>query len=293
MCKRTFLLTIFFVVITSLFSETWIYEKEVVIIPVGEEEHEIRLNYNDKEMQSGPTSFAIDEEENIYIRTSRKNILKKFDKNGKYICSSKFEKGLGDAIRFIGYNNGIIYTMSGNSTTNPVIRRYDKELNLIDCHKIKKDFKRQWIGLSFICNYKNEFGFLSNHSPQNISFRKIDLQDNHWRMRGTKLMDFDYNKVDLQKHCQANAFQFINYDNNDNLYFVALTGFKKLNKILIEKKSETVIKTNLLIDMGAYHGIAFMDGCNPFVSREGDVYNIIPLKDGFRFVKWHKIREEK
>ena len=106
MCKKNLLLAIFFIVITSLFAETWIYEKEVVIIPIGEKENEIRLNYTGVDITAGPTSFAIDEDENIYIRTSRKNILKKFDKTGKYICSSKFEKGLGDYIRFIGYNNG-------------------------------------------------------------------------------------------------------------------------------------------------------------------------------------------
>ena len=292
MCKRTFLLTIFFIMLTSLFSETWIYEKEVIIIPVGEKENEIRLNYNGVDMTSGPTSFTIDEDENIYIRTSRKNILKKFDKNGKYVCSSKFEKGLGDAIRFIGYHKNVIYTKSGDAR-NPVIRRYDKELNLIDCYKIKKDFKRQWIGLHFISNYKGDFGFLSNSNPQNISFRKIDLQDNHWRMRETKLMDFDYNKIDLQKHCEAIGFQFRNFDNRDNLYFEALTGFKKLDKIFIVSKNGDVIKTNILIDRCTYHDITFMDSTHSFISREGNVYNIIPLKDGFRFIKWYKTREER
>jgi hypothetical protein len=112
-------------------------------------------------------------------------------------------------------------------------------------------------------------------------------------MIGTNLMDFNYKKVDLQKHCQANAFQFINFDNNDNLYFVAMTGFKKLDKIIIENKSGTVIKTNILLDRTSYHDIHFMFSTKLFVSREGNVYNIIPLKDGFRFVKWHKTGEEK
>jgi hypothetical protein len=79
MCKRIFLLAIFFVVITPLFSETWIYEKEVVIIQVGEEENEISVIDHEFEQDEGPTSFTIDEDENIYIRTRRKNIIKKFD----------------------------------------------------------------------------------------------------------------------------------------------------------------------------------------------------------------------
>lgn len=293
MLKRTFLLAVLVIAITSLFAETWIYEKEVIVIPVGEEENEIRLNYNGFEMSTGPTSFTIDEDENIYIRTSRGNILKKFDKNGNFICSSKFEKGLGDYIRYIKYNDGIIYTMSGNSTTNPVIRRYDKELKLVDYHKLKKDFKKQMIGIGFISNYKGEIGFLRHYSPKKITFKKIVLQDNSWRMIGTELMDFNYKKVDLQKHCKANAFLFRDFDKNGNLYFEALTGYKKLDKIIIEKQDGIVIKTNILIDRGAYHGIAFMDICIPFVSRDGNVYNIIPLKDGFRVLKWHKIREEK
>ena len=79
---KIILLAIFMLMITGLFAETWIYEKKVVIIPIGEKGNEIRLNYDNKELQSGPTSFAIDEDENIYIRTSRANILKKFDKTG-------------------------------------------------------------------------------------------------------------------------------------------------------------------------------------------------------------------
>ena len=294
MFKSNFLLVIFIVVITSLFAETWIYEREVVIIPVGEKENEIRLNYNEYEERSGPTSFAIDEDENIYIKTSRGNILKKFDKTGKYICSSKFEKGCGDFIRFIGYHNGMIYTMNGHSIkTSPVVRRYDKELNLIDCHKIKKDYERQWIGLYFISNYKGDFGLLINRSPQSISFRKIELQNNHWRMVGTKLMDFSYKKVDLKQYCDAIAFHFTNYDNHHNLYFEALTGYKIKNKIYIISSNGKVIETNILLDNAGYHEIFFSDTTNIFISRAGDVYNIIPLKDGFRFVKWHKIREEK
>ena len=200
---------------------------------------------------------------------------------------------MGDYIRFIGYNDGIIYTMSGNSTTNPVIRRYDKKLNLIDCYRIKKDFKRQMIGIGFISNYRGEIGFLRHYSPNKITFRKIELQNNHWRMRETKLMDYNYKKVDLQKHCDANAFLFRDFDKNGNLYFEALTGYKKLDKIIIIDKTSKIINTNILIDRCSYHEIGFMDVTKPFVSRSGNVYNIIPLKDGFRFIKWYKTGEEK
>ena len=291
--KRMMLLAIFVLMITGLFAETWIYEKKVVIIPIGEKENEIRLNYDNKELQSGPTSFAIDEDENIYIRTSRANILKKFDKNGNYICSSEFEKGLGDYIRFIGYHNNIIYTRSGGNPEKTIVRRYDKDLNIIDYHKIQKTHEHQIVGLSFISNYKGDYGFLRHYHPKKITFQKLKLQGKYWHLRYTKLMDFDYPKVNLQKYCDANAFHFRNFDSEQNLYFEALTGYNKLDKIIIVNQSGKVIKTNILIDIYSYHKIAFRYGTKPFVSRSGNVYNIIPLKDGFRFIKWYKIREEK
>ena len=291
MFKRNLLSVIFIVVITTLFAETWIYEKEVVIIPIGEEEHEIRLNYTGVDMTDGPTSFAIDEDENIYIKTSRKNILKKFDKNGKYICSSKFEKGLGDGIRFIGYQNNVIYTMSGNAQ-NPVIRRYSKELNLIDCHKIKKDYERQWIGLFFISNYKGDFGLLSNSNPKNISFKKIDLQDNNWQMRGTKLMDFEYEKVDLKKIWSTEiGYRFINFDYGRNLYFEIYNKPKTGLGIMTE--TGKAIDTNIEFDRSSNNGLSFSDRAYPFVSRDGIIYQLLPFKDRMEFIKWHITGVEK
>ena len=292
MKKLVTILFVLFIFAVGLFSETWIYKREVIIIPVGDKENEIKINYNKYEMGAGPTSFVLDEDENIYIRIGIKNIIKKFDKNGKYICSSKSERGCGDVVRFLGYNKGIIYTMSGDAN-NPAIRRYDKDLNYIDCHKIKKDFKRQWIGLSFITNYKGDIGFLSNTNPKKIKFRRIELQDNYWRMINDKLFDFSYPKVDLTPYCRALGFHFINYDANDNLYFLALTGYKIKNKIYIVTRDGKVIETNILLDRVSYHGIAFSNSVTIFVSRKGDIYNLIPLLDGVRFVKWHKIREEK
>ena len=106
-------------------------------------------------------------------------------------------------------------------------------------------------------------------------------------------MDFDYPKVNLQKYCEANAFQFRNFDNKQNLYFEAYTGYKKLDKIIIVNQSGKVIRTNILTDKYSYHEIAFSNLPKLFVSRNGNIYNIIPLVDEFRFIKWYKIREEK
>ena len=84
--------------------------------------------------------------------------------------------------------------MNGHSPeiTSAVIRRYDKNLNLIDCHRLKKDYARQWVGLNFISNYKGRIGLLRNSNPKHISFSKIELQNNYWRMIPARLMDFSY-----------------------------------------------------------------------------------------------------
>jgi hypothetical protein len=291
MCKRIFLLAIFFVVITPLFSETWIYEKEVVIIQVGEEENEISVIDHEFEQDEGPTSFTIDEDENIYIRTRRKNIIKKFDKNGKYVCSSKLEKGLGDAIRFLGYNNNIIYTMSGDAR-NPVIRRYDKFLNLIDCHKIKKDYERQWIGLHFISNYKGDFGFLSWGMPG--AFKQIVLKYDFWRLRSEKFMDFSYKKIDFKKYWAIDiGYRFINYDNKERMYFEMYNKPKTKTELGIVFSDGKIIKTNIKFDHPVCHNLHFDEMPYPLVRREGKIYNIVPLKDRVEFIKWHKIQEEK
>ena len=293
MKKLVTILFVLLVFISGLFSETWIYKREVVIIPVGEKENEISLNDYKDGQQEGPTRFVVDEDENLYLKTSRLNIIKKFDKNGNYICSSKFIKGCGDFIRFLGYSNGTVYTMSANSTTNPVVRRYDKDLNYIDCHIIKKDFERQMIGIGFITNYKNEIGFLRHYSPNKITFKKLVLENNYWRMKKTKLMDFSYKKVDLSKYCKAIGFVFVNYDKNNNLYFQALIGNNVKDKIFIVTPEGKVIKTNILLDDAELHGMLYFDFTKIYISREGVIYNILPLVDGFRYVKWRKVREEK
>ena len=137
----------------------------------------------------------------------------------------------------------MIYTLNGHGTgRHPIFRRYDKELNLIDCHKIKKDYERQWIGLHFISNYKGDFGFLNWGMPD--AFKKIILFDSFCKLRSEKFMDFSIKKIEIQKYWSIDiGYRFINFDNKKRMYFEMYNKPKTKTELGIVCSDGKIIKT--------------------------------------------------
>ncbi|MCD4828436.1 MAG: hypothetical protein K8R90_03275 [Candidatus Cloacimonetes bacterium] len=275
-------------------AETWIYEKTVVELPMGEAENQLGLilapdGY--EELDSGPTSFTIDEDENVYVLTRRKNIIKKFDKDGNYLCSSKYEGGVGDAIRFLGYHDGMIYTMSGDLRV-PCIRRYTRELELVDYHRIRTRNSRYY-GLSFIENTNGDYGFLSNNNPQRVNFCRFQLFDNEYSIAGADLFDFDFKKVDLSKIWPTGiGYRFLGYDNNFHFYIENLKGPLMATELGITTREGAFIHTNVEFDYHFTHGIHLIDIINLVISRDGCIYHILITEESIQFIKWERIRVE-
>ncbi len=292
---KYFLLAIVLMAYSLLVAETWIYEKTVVELPMGEAENQLSLvlvpdGY--EEMDSGPTSFTIDEDENIYILTRRKNIIKKFDRNGNFICASKYEKGAGDVIRFLGYHNGMVYTMSWGSD-RPYVRRYNKDLEYIGCSSLHKE-RGPTVGLSFIESNADKFGLLIYDGPQAIQAGELVLQNNQYHLKKMKLFDFTYKPVDLKKMWHSDiGYRFINYDRDNYLYFENLVAPLTATELGIVTEKGDFISTNVVFDSNLVHDVHFYDRVYPFVSKSGVAYSLVVSKDKIEYVRWYKTGVEK
>ncbi len=275
-------------------AETWIYEKTVVDLPMGEAEDQLSLilapdGY--EAMDEGPTSFTIDEDENIYVKTRRKDIIKKFDRYGNYICSSEYERNAGGAIRFLGYHDGMIYTMSWGSS-NPYIRRYTRDLEFIDCHKVKPG-DENLSGLAFLVNPKGELGLITNNNPQNVRLSLMELVNGQYALRNTNLFDFEYAKIDLENAWPTGlGYRFLNFDDNCVFYIENLKGRLMTSELGIATKEGAFIHTNVEFDFSFNHGVNFYDRIHPLISRDGCIYHILITEKSIQFIKWERIRVE-
>ncbi len=287
---RHFLLAIVLMACSLLTAETWIYEKTVVKLPMGEEDGQLSVRYMDN-MHEGPTSFTIDEDENIYVKTRRKNIIKKFDKNGNFICASKYEKGAGDVVRFIGYHDGYIYTMSGDLRV-VCLRRYTRDLDLHDFHLIQAQ-PNTFYGRSFIESNSGDFGLLRGSNPKAISASKLVLQNNVYHFHKMELFDSSYKPVELQSVWSSEiGHRFMDYDTSGNLYFERYIPHEANDMGIIDSKGY-FISTNVIFESNKEHHIAFMDSIYPIVLKNGIVYNLLVTEERIELIRWYKTGEEK
>ena len=274
-------------------AETWIYEKTVVELPMGEEEDQLSLRLvpeGYEGLAEGPTSFTVDEDENIYVRTRRKNIIKKFDKDGNFICSSEYEKGAGDVIRFLGYHDGMIYTMSWGSD-DPYIRRYTRDLDFVDCHRVMPG-SENLSGLSFLENSKGELGFVVNNNPNIVRLSLIELINGYYALRSSKLFDLDNaNKLDLKTVWPTSlGYRFLNIDDQFNIYIENLKGRLMTSELGIVAREGAFIHTNVEFDFSFNHEVSLIDRINPVISRDGCIYHILVTEEHIQFIKWQKAR---
>ncbi len=286
---------LFLMAIGLLLAETWIYEKTVVELPMGEEEGQLSLRLvpeGIEELDAGPTSFTVDEDENIYVLTRRKDIIKKFDKNGNFICASKYERNAGDVIRFLGYHNGMIYTMSYGSD-RPWVRKYNRNLEIIDSYLIQKP-ENTFNGLSFIESNSGKFGLLRNSGPQNIEASELVLSNNVYHYKKMELFDLPYKPVDLQSVWPSDiGYRFMNFDTSNNLYFERYIAPGCATDLGIINNNSEFVFTNVVLDSHIAHGIHFYNRVFPVVTKNGNIYNIVVTEEKIEFIHWYKIGEEK
>jgi len=279
-------------VCSLLAAETWIYEKTVVELPMGEGEGQLSLRRWD-DMHEGPTSFTVDEDENIYVLTRHKNIIKKFDRNGNYLCSSKYEEGAGDVIRFLGYHDGMIYTMSGDLRI-PCIRRYTESLELQDYHLIADKNNNTFYGLSFIESNSGRFGLLRNSDPRVIIASELVLLNNQYQFAPMDLFGNSYKPIDLRSVWPSDiGYRFINYDTYQNLYIEKYVAPLTATELGIVNEKGDFISTNIVFDSHIVYDIQFMDRVYPIVLKSGIVYNLLITEDNIELIRWHKTGAEK
>jgi len=281
-------------VCSLLAAETWIYEKTVVELPMGEAENQLSLQLvpeGFEELDAGPTSFTVDEDENIYVLTRHKNIIKKFDRNGNYLCSSKYEEGAGDIIRFLGYYDGMIYTMSGDLRV-PCIRRYTEELYLVDYHRIRTR-NTAFYGLRFIENSSGEYGFLNNDNPQHVNITTFQLDNNEYDIVKSSLFHFKYMIIDLSNVWPSDiGYSFLDYDDEFNQYIENHKGRLMMSELGIITQGGTFIHTNVEFDFSFNHGVNLIDRINPVILRNGSIYHLLVTKQNIQFIKWERTRIE-
>ncbi len=292
---KNFTFAIMLMVCSLLAAETWIYEKTVVELPMGEAENQLSLQLvpeGYEELDSGPTSFTVDEEENIYILTRRKNIIKKFDVNGNFICASKDEKGAGDVIRFLGYHDGMIYTMSGDMSV-VCVRRYSMNLELVDYHTVKQG-GRFYYGFSFIESYQGKLGLMIYDGPQAIQAGELVLQNNQYHLKSMELFDFTYKPVDLKKIWHTDiGYRFMNYDRDNYLYFENLVAPLTATELGVVSQDGSFIYTNVVFDSHIAHHIHFIDRVWPIISKDGIAYNLVIKENAIEYEIWRKSGVEK
>ncbi len=270
-------------VCSLLAAETWIYEKTVVELPMGEGEGQLSLRRWD-DMHEGPTSFTVDEDENIYVLTRHKNIIKKFDRNGNYLCSSKYEEGAGDVIRFLGYHDGMIYTMSGDLRV-VCIRKYTRDLELFDFHLIQAQ-PNTFYGRSFIESNSGKFGLLQGSGPQSIAASEIILSGNTYTFERMKLFDFPRKPVDMQSVWPSEiGYRFMNFDTSNNLYFERYIR-NQANDLGIIDAEGKFVSTNVVFESNYEHRIAFMDSIYPIALKNGIIYNLLITEEKIEIIRW-------
>ncbi len=287
--KHTFCI-LFLMAIGLLLAETWIYEKTVVELPMGEEEGQLSVRIVPRDydcLDEGPTSFTVDEDENIYLLTRRKNIIKKFDKNGNFVCASKYEGCAGDVIRFLGYHDGMVYTMSGDMSV-VCVRRYSMNLELVDYHTVIQG-GGFYYGFSFIESYQGKFGLLIYDGPKAIQAGELVLINSQYHLESMELFDFTYKPVDLKKVWRSEiGYRFMNYDRDNYLYFENMVAPLTATELGIVTENGDFISTNVVFDSNLVHDVHFYDRVYPFISKSGVAYNLVVSKDKIEYVRWYK-----
>ena len=294
---RKIVLLLFVLNLTLLFAENWTYERETIQLPTGNTENEIYIYDAPDNLEDvpdeGPTKFQIDENGNVLILDRKK--IKKFDKTGKYLYST----GEHDLIihSFTVHEN-TIFAICGDHQNNIYLRLFDVDFQLIDTYQIENRKstlsinQNGKVGLNLGNNDFLEFNFIeddlvvSNSQYLNDCILDFNLRE------GKQLILFPEENMELDlKEIWPNEIghYFMGFDKNGNLYFNIFSEPLGESNLGIISQSGEVIETNVIFQHYTQFSLDLASGIPNIVTPDGQIYQMIPMKEKVEIRKWEKV----
>ena len=294
--KRLFVL-LFILCSISIFAKNWTYEMETISIPTGTAGNEIYIydapDHLEDAPDEGPTKFQIDETGNIYILDERK--IKKFDEEGKFIFATLSAKM--NFLSFIVLNDTIWATCRDNRQ-NVFLRNFDQNGRVINSYQIEKrltPLKLNQIGnIGFVL--ENNM-FLGYHFGINEIYTEIGnylingkLEFNFRESKRSVIFPEENIELDLNEIWPNEiGHSLIGFDEEGNLYFNIYSKPVSESKLGIISNSGEVIETNVVFPFYTNFGLDFVGGPENNMSIDGDIYQMIPMKDKIEIRKWKRV----
>jgi len=294
---RKIVLLLFVLNLTLLFAENWTYERETIQLPTGNTENEIYIYDAPDNLEDvpdeGPTKFQIGENGNVLILDRKK--IKKFDKTGKYLYST----GEHDLIihSFTVHEN-TIFAICGDHQNNIYLRLFDVDFQLIDTYQIENRKstlsinQNGKVGLNLGNNDFLEFNFIeddlvvSNSQYLNDCILDFNLRE------GKQLILFPEENMELDlKEIWPNEIghYFMGFDKNGNLYFNIFSEPLGESNLGIISQSGEVIETNVIFQHYTQFSLDLASGIPNIVTPDGQIYQMIPMKEKVEIRKWEKV----
>lgn len=298
---KQFLILILVLICFLIYAETWNYEMQKITIPVGNSENEILVKESSKEdmLDEGPTQFKIDEDENIYILDQKQ--IKKFDENGIYLNSTQETDLIIHS--FVVYEK-MIWSICGNHRNEVFLRRFSEKCDLFDTHQIENrkssleinQFGK--VGLKLSYNSFLEFSFIGNKlkTKDTKYFKDVIFDFSPYQNKQNIIfLENDNETYDLNTLwpeaviLYSSGIYYSGFDEEGNLYFELFTSEQKSNLGIISNQGR-IYETNIELPNYNKFGLDFGKGIDCFISKNGDVYQMIPMKDKIEIRKWTRLK---
>ncbi len=290
-------LLLFVLNFTFLFAENWTYKMEALSIPTGKSENEIYIYDAPDHLvdcpDEGPTKFQIDEIGNIYILDGKK--IKKFDKKGNFIFST--QKTKMNFISFVVLND-TIWASCRDYRNDIFLRSFDQNGHIVHSFLIEKQLSQLKVNqngkIGFILG---DYEFLEYEIREEQLFSKTGnilkniILDFNWREHRKNVIIPEENiKLDLNEiWTNEVGHSLIGFDEVGNLYFNLYSKPADESKLGIISYSGEVIETNVIFPFYEKFGLIFTGGPESHMSINGDIYQMIPMKDKVEIKKWTRV----
>jgi len=294
---RKMVLLLFVLNLTFLFAENWTYKVEKIELPTGKAESEIYIydapDHLKDAPDEGPTKFQIDENGYIYILDGKK--IKIYDETGKYLFSTEKQDLVIHS--FLIYDN-IIYTICGDYQNNVFLSRFDINCQLIDTHQINN--RKSTLSI----NQNERVGLnLSNNNFLEFNFNGDDLVTSNSQYLNDCILDFNLRErkqmvLIPEENIELNlnkiwpneiGHSFIGFDENGNLYFNIYSKPLGDSNLGIVSQFGEVIETNVIFPHYTQFGLDLARGIPNIVTPDGQIYQMIPMKEKIEIRKWKKV----
>ncbi len=273
---------------------------------VGLEEKEITVPIHTKEtkmtVRNLPNQLAVDGKGNVYINDIVQKKAVKLNPQTKSI--EKFESNKGHLEILADEEDEGLY----------ILNRDDKSVDFIGADKIRenkkldeKTFENVLKRKAVIRNKK-----IIDRSEKKVLARIANKQDDQIEanqvidpsvIKYTKLDPYTYKFQNLSKvgaSCDEKIFKanfqlakidFLQIDNK-NIYYL----FDKIPDVEQEFYEYFVVKLNLItcdiefifLEKDLFHNFGAVPGLMVKIDKEGNIYQLLPKKDGIHIVKWSK-----